>query len=123
LASAQHLNDPKKTRRIALLMAAALLLPPCRLASLGSASVRRRGFPKGAHLLVAPLWTASFGTFLAGARKVRRGTIRQIPIYRTVYSNEPGEPNGVTIIAAPKARHCLSALADKFQFTALVYRS
>ena len=30
--------------------------------------------------------------------------------------NEPGEPNGMTIIAALKARHCLSALADKSQF-------
>ena len=35
----------------------------------------RRGFPKGASLIAgainsAPLWTASFGTFLAGARKV-----------------------------------------------------
>jgi len=101
---------------MAMPMAAASLSPPCRLASLGGASVRRRGFPKGAHLLVAPLWTASFGTFLAGARKVRRGTIRQIPIFGAVCSNEPGRPNGVTFIAAPKARNCLSALADKFQF-------
>ena len=34
-----------------------------------------RGLPKGAYLIAgainsAPLWTASFGTFLAGARKV-----------------------------------------------------
>ncbi len=31
----------------------------------------RRGIPKGAHLLVAPLRSASFGTFLAETRKVR----------------------------------------------------
>ena len=31
----------------------------------------RLGIPKGAHLLVAPLRSASFGTFLAETRKVR----------------------------------------------------
>ena len=32
----------------------------------------RLGIPKGAHLLEAPLRSASFGTFLAETRKVRR---------------------------------------------------
>ena len=32
----------------------------------------RRGIPKGAHLCVAPLRSASFGTFLAETRKVPR---------------------------------------------------
>jgi hypothetical protein len=31
----------------------------------------RLGIPKGAHLLEAPLRSASFGTFLAETRKVR----------------------------------------------------
>jgi len=32
----------------------------------------RQGIPKGAHLCVAPLRSASLGTFLAETRKVRK---------------------------------------------------
>jgi hypothetical protein len=35
----------------------------------------RLGIPKGAHLLEAPLRSASFGTFLAETRKVRRTSL------------------------------------------------
>mgnify|MGYP003530059775 CR=1 FL=1 len=41
----------------------------------------RRGIVKGAHLLVAPLYSASFGPFLAETRKGRITSVRQIGIY------------------------------------------
>ena len=51
-------------------------------------SAMRLGFPKGALLLVAPLWSLSFGTFLGETRKVRYPT--GIHIFRQKHPMESG---------------------------------
>ena len=80
----------------------------------------RRGIPKGAHLYVAPLWAASFGTFLAEARKVRITRLTNSGLVKSIRraedSDQSGIPNGVAITAAPKARIARGGIPAKFRF-------